>query len=286
METPATFDPTSIPPIGWAISSTTSSSTPEPKKPDIKLLDNAPNDVTFGGFLAKILIGGVVWGLISALLFAILSAVGSMIGWESWAPSAILGILLAVIGFIAGMLGNIGLAFLYSLFFSKRYYSLWKMSWLIFSSSIIIFIFCLPLYFLFTGGVSTMFTILGFQILFSFYVTSNLIEFLAHPNYSASSLMGNTLGFVLSVVVYLALVSGIQEQEVTNQIFLFMLMPTVIWYPIIIMGLGIWDAIYYKFFEWGNNPFYLRSLTELSKERQEEVISAEKEKEEVNVEIG
>jgi hypothetical protein len=219
-------------------------------------------------------------------LFAVLSAVGGLLGSEGGAPSPILGILLAFIGFIAGMFGNMGLALLYNLFFSKRYYTLGKMFGLIFTSSIIIFVLSIPLYFLVQGGVVTSFTILGFQILFSFYVTSNLIESLAQPNYSASSLMGNTLGFVLSVVVYLAIVMGVQGQELNNQIFLFMLLPTIVGYPMILFGLGLWDAIYYKFFEWGNNPFYLPSLAELRKERQAEVEAEEKSKEEVNVEIG
>lgn len=55
-----------------------------------------------------------------------------------------------------------------------------------------------------------MFTILGFQILFSFFVSSCFIEFLAQPNYAGSSFMGNVFGFVLSVVVYLGIVQGIQ----------------------------------------------------------------------------
>jgi hypothetical protein len=98
--------------------------------------------------------------------------------------------------------------------------------------------------------------------------------------------MGNTLGFVLAVVLYLAIVKGIQSQELGNQTFIFMLLPTVVGYPVILFGLGLWDAIYYKFFEWGNNPFYLRSASELSKERQEEAETEEKSREEINIEIN
>jgi hypothetical protein len=194
---------------------------------------------------------------------------------------------LAFIGFIAGMLGNMGLALLYNLFFSKRYYTLGKMFGLIFTSSIIIFILTIPLYFLFQGGVATMFTVLGIQILFSFFITSNLIEYLAQPNYSASSLIGNTLGFILAVVLYFFIVAQkVQGQDLGNQTLMFMLLPTVVGYPIILFGLGLWDAIYYKLFERGNNPFYLRSLSELSKERQEEEMKQQKESENINVEIN
>jgi len=96
--------------------------------------------------------------------------------------------------------------------------------------------------------------------------------------------MGNTLGFILSAVIYLVVVSGLQEQELSNQIYLFMLLPTLIAYPVTIGGMGVWEAIYYKLFEWGNNSFYLQSLAELSKKRQEELEQEAKNQEEVNVE--
>lgn len=55
-----------------------------------------------------------------------------------------------------------------------------------------------------------------------------------------------------------------------------MLLPTIVGYPIMLAGLGIWDAIYYKLFQWGNNPFYIPSLAELRRERQEEEGNATK----------
>ena len=152
---------------------------------------------------------------------------------------------------------------------------------LIFTSSIIIFIFFLPLYFLYTG-LNASFTLLGIQLIFSFYVTSNLIEFLSRPNYSASSLMGNTLGFVISIIAYLAIV---WTMEVSQSGMIFMILPTILWYSFTLLGLGLWEAIYYKLFEWGNNPFYLPSLAELSKKRQEELEQEAINQEEVNVEI-
>jgi hypothetical protein len=238
-----------------------------------------------GGFFGKTFIGIVVGICISAIFFGMLSAIGGFLGGGD-SPSPILGILLAGIGFVAGMLGNMGLALLYNLFFSKRYYALGKMFGLIFTSSIVIFILTIPLYFLFQQDVGTVFTIFGIQIIFSFFITSNLIEFLAQPNYSASSMMGNLLGFMLSTVIYLAIVMGLPKEQIVDNLFLFMIVPPLVGYTVIIAGLGIWDAIYYKFFEWGNNPFYLRSAGELSKERQEEIEQEKKYKEEVNVEIG
>ena len=151
------FDPNSILPIGASANPTPAGKAALPKEKVI--FDNAPNDISLGGFFGKVFIGLVMGGCISALLFAVLGPIGGMLGGDGGAPSEILGILLAFIGFIAGMIGNMGLALLYNLFFSKRYYNLSKMFGLIFASSIIIFILFIPIYFLFQG-VEILFTIL------------------------------------------------------------------------------------------------------------------------------
>ena len=56
-------------------------------------------------------------------------------------------------------------------------------------------------------------------------------------------------------------------------------------YSLMILWAWIWDAIYYKFYEWGNNPFYLPSLNELREERQKEEAKKAEDDEEVNVDI-
>ena len=126
----------------------------------------------------------------------------------------------------------------------------------------------------------SLYTILWFQIIFELFISVNLIDFLSQPNYSASSLMGNTLWCVLSVIIHLAIVSSITEFNI-----LFIVLSAVLAYTMTIFGAGIWDAIYYKFYEWWSNPFYLPSLSELREERQKEEAKKEKEEEEVNVEM-
>ena len=60
---------------------------------------------------------------------------------------------------------------------------------------------------------------------------------------------------------------------------------SVIAYIMTALGSGLWDAIYYKFYEWGNNPFYLPSLNELREERRKEEEKKAKEEEDVNVDM-
>lgn len=249
------------------------------KKPDISMFDNAPNDVTAWSFFGKILLWIVVWICVAALLFATLSALWWLTSPEdSNSLNSIIWVLLPVVGFIVGFVWNLALALLYNIFFSKRYYSFSKMAGLIFASSLIIFIFFFVPYLLFKD-MNTLYTLLWFQIIFELFIAKNLIDFLSQPNYSASSLMWNTLWAILAVVVHIIIVS------MPDFNILLIIASAVIAYVMIAIGSWIWDAIYYKFYEWGNNPFYLPSLNELREERRKEEEKKAKEEEDVNVDM-
>ena len=122
------------------------------------------------------------------------------------------------------------------------------------------------------------------------YISLNLIDFLSQPNYSAASLMWNTLWCILSVVVFLGIIHAFAASQTwatidPTDIIIPIIISSVLSYAIMTLWAWIWDAIYYKFFEWGNNPFYLPSLNELREERRKEEIKNKKEEEEVNVEM-
>lgn len=258
-------------------------------KPDVAMFDNAPNDVTLWSFFWKIFIGAVVWLCVAALLFWTLLALGWIIWSNIWEVNPLIKVLLPVVGFIVWFVWNLALAGLYNIFFSKRYYSFWKMCGLIFTSSIILFIFFFILYFLFNDIVS-LYQILWFQIVFWLYISLNLIDFLSQPNYSAASLMWNTLWCILSVVVFLGIIHAFAASQTwatidPTDIIIPIIISSVLSYAIMTLWAWIWDAIYYKFFERWNNPFYLPSLNELREERRKEEIKNKKEEEEVNVEM-
>ena len=248
-------------------------------KPDVAMFDNAPNDVTFWSFFWKILLGIVVWICVAALLFATLSALW-WLGKSEDGANSIIWIILPVVGFIVGFVWNLALALLYNTFFSKRYYSFWKMAGLIFTSSLIIFIFFIIPYLLF-NNMWTQYMLLWFQIILELFIAKNLMDFLSQPNYSASSLMWNTLWAILAVIAHVLIIKVIGDDLnilliIASSMFAYIL--TAIWS-------WIWDAIYYKFYEWWNNPFYLPSLNELREERRIEEIKKSKEEEDVNVDI-
>lgn len=247
------------------------------KKPDISMFDNAPSDVTAWSFFGKIILGIVVWICVAALLFATLSALWWLSG-DGEGMNSIIWVILPVVGFIVGFVGNLALALLYNIFFSKRYYSFSKMAWLIFASLIICLLFFVP-YFLY-DNMAALYAMLWFQVIFELFIAKNLIDFLSQPNYSASSLMGNTLWVVLAILVHIVIIN---KTDVTK--FIPIIVSVILAYATIAIWSWIWDAIYYKFYEWWNNPFYLPSLNELREERRKEEIKKAKEEEDVNVDM-
>lgn len=249
------------------------------RKPDIAMFDNTPSDVTFWSFFGKIFIWIAVWLCIVALLFWTLTAIGWLTYAWDWKASSILKILLAVVWFIVQFVWALALALMYNIFFSKRYYNFGKMIWLIFVSSIIFFLFFILIYILFED-INSLYFILWLQIIFWLYISLNLMDFLSQPNYSASSLLWNTLGCIISVVVYLLITQNFNLSYVLTS-----MLAVILSYTLMIFWAWLWDAIYYKFYEWWNNPFYLPSLNELREERQKEEVKRAEEEEEVNVDI-
>ena len=268
-----------IPPIGGTqISVDTQKIIKETPKPDVAMFDNAPNDVSIGSFFWRIFLAIIVWVCVAALLFGTFALwwLGSS---DAWNLNSMLWILLPVMWFVACFVWNIALAWLYNLFFSKRYYNFSKMVGLIFVSSLLI----LPLFIIisaiykhvFHADMDTLYFILKLQIIFSLFVSVNLIDFLSQPNYSASSLMWNIMWLALATIVAL-LISW-------NTILITV--SAIATYTCMVIWSVIWDAVYYKFYERGNNPFYLPSLNELREERKKEEVKKKEEEEEVNVDI-
>lgn len=252
---------------------------PDQKKSDISMFDNAPSDVSAWLFFGKIFVGLLVWVCVACLLFWSLTAIGWLTEVWDWQANPILWLLLPVVWFIVSLVWNGALAWLYSLFFSKRYYNFSKMLWLIFVSSLLIlplFIIISALYyFVFKANIDSLYFILKLQLVFSLFISLNLMDFLSQPNYSASSLIWNTIWTALALIVALFISWGIALITVS----------AITTYTLAVFWAWVWDAIYYKFFEWGNNPFYLPSLNELREKRQIEEVKKAKEEEEVNVDI-
>lgn len=254
-------------------------------KPDVAMFDNAPSDVTIWSFFGKIFIWLIVWLCVVALLFWTLAALGSITWSDNGQVNSMLKILLSVVWFVVHFVWSFALALMYNIFFSKRYYNFGKMFALIFVSSLILWLFFIVIYVLY-DKINDLYVVLWFQVIFWLYVSLNLMDFLSQPNYSASSMMANNLWCILTVVAYIAVMKMVNFNTGENLKLLFLaLIPVIFSYTLMIFGANLWDAIYYKFYEWWNNPFYLPSLNELREERQKEEVKKAEEEEDVNVEM-
>ena len=92
-----------------------------------------------------------------------------------------------------------------------------------------------------------------------------MIEFIANPNYSGSSLIGNVFGFAVALLFYSIIFKPSQAGGATEQqVYLLLLLPPILGFTLIPLCLNLRQKIYYKFYESGSNAFYIPSLDEIT----------------------
>lgn len=231
----------------------------------------APNTLSNWQLVGKTGVGLLIGILIAFLLFLLLSFLGSIFTdalqvSEFVTPSPLLPLFMLFIGFLVTVVGNMIISALYNLFYSNVYYDATKMIALLLLTNGILFMILAPIYIAFFNENATLFLILGFHILFSIFLSSNQIEFFANPNYAASNIIGNSCGFALCLLIYgLIYKTNVvwTGQSAQQAVYLLMLFPSILGFTLIPLCLGIWQKIYYKFYELWNNGFYLPSLSEI-----------------------
>lgn len=238
-------------------------------------LTEKPDQTSWWEIFGKIFIWVVIWGAISGLLFIILTAVWWAITEDSW-KGPILPLLLIVSGFLTSFVWNLWIAGLYSLFFSKKYHNMNKSIWILLLTNWLLFIFLLPIYLLFNWNTNTLFMILWFHIIIATFLSSQQIENLRNPNYSPSSLIGNTFSLAVTMLIYWIIWRAANLWDIKNQIYLLLLLPPVLSFCIMPLWLWIWNIIYLKLFEIWNNPFYAESKWELNRQELEYLKAEEK----------
>ena len=232
---------------------------------------NEPSNLSWWELIGKVFIGVFIWGIIAALLFVILSFMGGMFtsafGQQAGSNvNPLLSLVLLFIGFLSTFIGNIAVGWVYGLFYNRKYYNTSKMFALLFLTNGILFFFLAPIYIVFANHIDILFLILWFHILFSVFTSASQMEFSTNPNYSASGLMGNILWFVLAFLAYSLIYKASGSVAVQQKIYLFMLLPPILGYTLIPLGASIREKIYYKSYEFGNNGFYIPSVTEIDDE--------------------
>ena len=230
-------------------------------------LTDKPEQSSGWEIFGKILIGIIVWCIISWLLFMILTAIWWSLSEnaDSGSSNPILPLLLIVSGFLASFIWNLWIAWLYSLFFSKSYHNMSKTIGILLLTNWLLFVFLLPIYIIFSRNINTLFMILWFHIIIATFLSSQQMENMKNPNYSASSLVWNTFSLAFAMLMYGIIWKTAAVWELQNQLYLLLLIPPILAFGITPLWLWLRNAIYYKFFEIWNNPFYAESKWELNK---------------------
>lgn len=225
----------------------------------------------------------IVGLIISFLVFIILLLVGGIVqealnnrivGAEGVNP--LLPLILLVIAFLGTFIGSIILAVIYNLIFTEKYYDMSKMFALTLFANIVVFIFFIGLYLLFAGGIEQLFFVLAFHIIFTVFLSIALIEMSTNPNYAAVHLVGVAIGLVIAVVLFAIAYKVIDVNE-GRSVNLLLSLPPVLAYCSLPFWHGVREKLYFKFYESGNNFFYIPSLSE--------VLVDEEETSEVDVEM-
>lgn len=102
-----------------------------------------------------------------------------------------------------------------------------------------------------------------------------MIESMTNPNYTWVYLIWATIGICLSILIFAIIFKLSDSQFKEGKVYLITL-PPLLGYTLIPLCISLWEKMYFKFYEMGNNFLYLPSLSE--------IMVDETEVDEVNVE--
>lgn len=258
-------------------------------------LINAPSTISGWALLGKSVLGLIIWALMAVLLFVLFGAVGSLMGANT--PEATgLGavahqhelsrLINLFLGFLVSFVGNLLLVTAYGFFFSQKYLQIGKTIWLLLLTNAILSAGMVALFLIFQATQNAPVILFVLYVALSLFLSFSQIEFVVNPNYSASALMGNALGFCIVLVVLWGLGSSSLTTNVnTNDAQKLMLLTPLLSFPLMIIGQGLWEIVYAKMYENGANPFYLASRAELDTQTLLEHQQHEQAQETVNVDV-
>jgi len=223
----------------------------------------------------KTILGLIVGIFIAFLVFVILVLVGGVvqqalaeriIGGDWINP--LLPLILLVVAFLGTFIGSVILAGIYNLIFTEKYYDMSKMFSLTLFANIIVFVFFVGLYLLFADMIEPLFFVLAFHIMFTVFLSIALIEISTNPNYAGVHLIGAAIGLVIAILVF-AIAYKIIDINEWRSVNILLSLPPILAYCFLPFWHGLWEKIYRKFYEAGNNFFYIPSLNEVMVDAQE-----------------
>lgn len=212
--------------------------------------------IAFLVFVILLLVGGVVQEALAERI----------IGGDGINP--LLPLILLVVAFLGTFIWSVILAGIYNLIFTEKYYDMSKMFSLTLFANIIVFMFFIGLYLLFANMIEPLFFVLAFHIIFTVFLSIALIEISTNPNYAAVHLLGAAIGLVLAILIFAIAYKFIDINE-GSSVNVLLSLPPVLAYCFVPFWHGLREKIYFKFYEAGNNFFYIPSLNEVLVDEQE-----------------
>lgn len=239
------------------------------------LIELEPANPSWWQVFLKTLLGLIVGIFIAFLVFVILLLVGGVVQQAlsariMWGDGVnpLLPLILLVVAFLGTFIWSVILAGIYNLIFTEKYYDMGKMFSLTLFANIVVFIFFIGLYLLFADMIEPLFFVLAFHIIFTVFLSIALIEISTNPNYAAVHLIGASIGLVIAVLVF-AIAYKIIDINEGRSVNILLSLPPVLAYCFLPFWHGLREKIYWKFYEAGNNFFYIPSLNEVLVDEQE-----------------
>lgn len=251
--------------------------------------DNIPPSTTIGITLTKTFIGLVLGAILGFAFFLLLTIVGdsasTMISGDAiggWSSNPLIAILLLIVTLISTFVGMAILIATYSMLYGDEYYDFGSMFRYIIMTNVVIFIFLVPVYLFFMGDLGSLFFIMALHVAIAVYVWSMQLEMMVNPHYAISASIGATFGLVLAMMVYGVIIAAVSQSPVQDNLHWYIILPPILMYGLIPLGIGLWRSIYTKMYESGSDSLYLASPSELAQQAstQESI-----EDDEINVEM-
>jgi len=247
--------------------------------------NNNPVNPTGGALLIKLGVGLIIGGLMALVIFMMFMLLWTTLSQaiknsaNHLAFSPLVWLVFMWIGFIGTIFGNLILSFLYNIFWQEDYYDIKLMSGAILSVNLLLLLPFLFLYF-FAGmilqDIKMLFIVFAFHILFATYVSVLAMDVVKQPNYALVYVVGDSIWFIIGLLIFFvifSLSSGVGG-EVQKSVLFF---SPILAFSIVPFIWTLFEKIYYKLYEVGNDFLYVPSISE--------VLVDEEEVDEVNVKL-
>ena len=252
-------------------------------------IDSTPHEPSGREIVTKTVIWLVVGWLLAFLLFIILTLVGDTFtallenDASIFVGNPLFPLLLLIIAFVVTFLWNIVVSALYNAFYSNEYYSFGSLLRMTLVSNIILFLFFAPIYLLFNGNIDALFFAIAFHIIFSVYVAHIQSDSLANPHYAASHVIGATMWVAFAMFIFAILSKTADNTTMSDKLYIFLLFPPILAFACVPLAKWIRQMIYYKFYESGNDFYFIPSPSEVLKSLNDVDNPADSEEEQVVV---